>query len=77
MDEAKRLLFNLRSRCREKGLVEGKLWRKLDVQRLLDAVELPESVLKGVAMGLERPKFRLVRIDDEKPWLPDNCKVVM
>ena len=76
-DLAQRLLFNLKCRCKEQGLIEGKLWRKCDVEKLLEAFQFPESVELGIQQGLARPKLRLVRIDGDSPWLPSNTKVVI
>jgi len=76
-DDAQRLLFNLKQRCREQGLVEGKIWTKEHVQKLMGTVQFPESILKGIEQGLALPKLRIVRVDAEKPWLPDNAKIVI
>jgi len=61
--------------CRDKGLVEGKLWTIAHVEELL-AAPLPPVVQQAIKEGV-LPSFKIARVDEQKPWLPSNAKLVV
>jgi len=61
---ARRLYFNLLQNMRKRGCVESAYWSLEDVERLLDSCTTKEGIV------------RIVRVDNTRPWLVDNSKVV-
>jgi len=73
-DNIRRLLFNLKQHCRVRGVPEGALWSKADIQRLLDSWVPPPEVAEALKQGMHA-KFRILRVDEGKPFLPNNAQV--
>jgi hypothetical protein len=71
-DVAKKLLFNIKQRCRAKHLPEGSLWRLEDVEKLLEKWTPPSSIIPNN----KRMRLRVVQLDETKPLLPENVQIV-
>ena len=63
---ARRLLFNLRARCRQKRLPEMSVWTLSDMEQLLKQWTPPAHYT---------PRLRVVKCDATKPFLPNNAKI--
>ena len=70
-DVARRLLHNLRQRCRAWRIAEGTLWSLGDVEEL---VARWMEARGDDAPSL--PRLRIKRIDGNGPWVPANAVVV-
>jgi hypothetical protein len=73
LSSAKRTLFNFKQTCRSNGIEERVLWTIDDIQRLIDQCESDDIVKEGKMRGIQI-KYRIVRIDKTKPFLPDNAE---
>jgi len=62
---ARRLYSNLVQRMRKNGLVESAYWSLRDVEQLLATVKTEEGNVK------------IARVDETRPWLVGNSKVVV
>lgn len=71
-DDASRVLSNVKDYCRKHGLGEGMLWKRQDVETLLEAVELPPELVENLRPG-ERLRYRILRVDETKPFIPSNA----
>lgn len=69
-DDAKRLLFNLKSWSKKHGHPEGNLWSISDIQNLMDTWEPPMEMME------KKFRFKIKPIDPSKPFLPSNAKLM-
>lgn len=77
MNSTTKCYYNLRQRLRENRIKEGALWSRKDVEALVNKLQIPENV-RTAALELNRTlRYKIVRLDENKPFLPDNCQVVL
>jgi len=62
---ARHLYFNLMQKMRKKGWVERAYWCLKDVESLLQQASTAQGTV------------RIARVDEKRPWLVDNSKVVV
>jgi hypothetical protein len=73
-DDIQRMLFQLRHQCNQHHWEEGLFWDKRDVETLLArwVPPTPELAHAVETMGVT-PKFKIIKMDESKPMLPDNA----
>lgn len=76
-DIVKRILINLKRTLRSKKMIEATLWERRHVQALYDAFTLPPVIKLGMEEYGMQPKFQIVRVNDQKPYLPGNVQLVL
>lgn len=73
-DRPLRLLSNLTTRCKTRGIPEGALWVLDDVHVLLDKY-YEETKIDFEDERYKKIKMSIVRVDKTKPFLPNNAKI--
>ena len=74
-DVMKRVLFNLKHRCRVQHIEEGAYWTLEDIKELMMSPEFPAKLRQAVQEG--RPvKLTIVRRNESEPFLPENARIV-
>jgi hypothetical protein len=74
---ARRILFNLKQKCRYQKRPEGALWTIEDVERLYKHyLNTKETPTQDPHLQTQSPRLRVVPIDKTKPMTIDNAKIV-
>jgi hypothetical protein len=76
-DPVQRALYNLKQRCRERGLVEGRLWSAKDVEKLVAKwnAEAPSELKSAIESSGVQPSYSVKRVDPALPFMPSNARV--
>lgn len=72
----RRMLFNLKQKCRYQKRPEGALWSLEDVERLYKQFQMQETGDSAKERGSGYVRLRIVPVEKDKPMTVDNAKII-